>query len=119
MTAEVTGFNMGVISLKLIGTLTEAALQSAERKIADMIRAQGSVRILIDAIEFNGWDLEGSWDDLSFEIENDAYIEKMAFIGDREWQDMILVFVGKRFRRFSIRYFDPTEYERARDWVSS
>ena len=119
MTVEVVDVSGGVIAFKVTGKLTEAELASAQQNTADVIREQGKVRVLVDACDFDGWEKGGSWDDFSFEEEFDPYIEKMAFVGDRQWEDLILVFSNKAFRQFPIEYFDASESEQARAWLAA
>lgn len=119
MTVEVLDISAGVISLKVTGKLSESELAAAQQGTAQVIREQGKVRIFIDATDFEGWEQGGSWDDFSFEEEFDPYIEKMAFVGDRKWEELILVFSNKAFRQFPIEYFDAAESEQARAWLTS
>jgi hypothetical protein len=119
MTVEVLDISDGVISLKVTGKLTEAELAEAQQNTANVIREQGKVRIFIDTTAFEGWEQGGSWDDFSFEEQFDPYIEKMAFVGDRQWEDLILVFSNKAFRQFPIEYFDASDAEQARAWLAS
>jgi len=119
MTVEVLGVSDRVVSLKVTGKLTEQELAAAQQATAKVIREQGKVRILVNAEDFEGWEQGGSWDDFSFEEEFDPYIEKMAFVGDRKWEDLVLVFSSKAFRQFPIEYFGPSESEKAHAWLTS
>jgi len=118
MAVEVLDISGGVISLKVTGKLTESELTAAQQGTANVIREQGKVRILVDAREFEGWEQGGAWDDFSFEEEFDPSIEKMAFVGDRKWEDLILLFSNKSFRQFPIEYFGASESEQARAWLT-
>jgi len=100
MAVEVLGISDGVIEFAVSGKLTEQGLSSAQQAAADAIRQHGKIRILVNAGGFDGWEQGGSWDDFSFEEEFDPFIEKMAFIGDRKWEELVLVFSNKSFREF-------------------
>lgn len=119
MTVEVLSVDGGVVSVKVTGRLTEAELATAQQATADVIRDQGKARIFIDAGDFEGWEQGGSWNDFSFEEEFDPYIEKMAIVGDRKWEELILVFSNKAFRQFPIEYFGSSESGQALDWIRS
>ena len=119
MTVDVLGVSDHVIEFLVTGKLTEQELASAQKAAADVIREQGKVRILVNAVDFDGWAPGGSWDDFSFEEEFDPYIEKMAFIGDRKWEDLVLVFTNKAFRAFPMEYFDSADADQARAWLST
>lgn len=118
MAVELIDVTEGVVSLKIAGTLTEDDRLEAHRKTANIIQDLGNVRILIDATELRNWELGLTWDDDVF-MRNDAHIEKMAFVGDRKWEDLVLIFGNKGLRDFPIEYFDPSEAEQARDWLAT
>ena len=119
MTVEVLGISDGVIEFAVTGKLSEKELAAAQQTAAEVIRRDGKVRLLINAERFDGWEQGGSWSDFSFEEDFDPFIEKMAFVGDRRWEELILVFSNKAFREFPIEYFGPHEAGQARDWVKS
>jgi hypothetical protein len=119
MTVEVLGVSEGVVEFAVTGKLTEQDLASAQQSAADVIRGHGKVRILINAEGFDGWEQGGSWDDFSFEEEFDPYIGKMAIVGDRKWEELVLIFSNKAFRQFPIEYFGSSESEQARAWLMS
>ena len=119
MTVEVLGVGNGVIELAVTGKLSESELASAQQATAGAIRKQGKIRILVNAERFDGWVKGGTWDDFSFEEEFDPYIEKMAIVGDRKWEELVLVFSNQALRRFPIEYFGSSESEQARAWLMS
>jgi len=117
MPVKVLGVSDGVIEFSVSGKLSEQELASAQRAAADVIREQGKVRILVNTEGFAGWEQGGSWDDFSFEEQFDPFIEKMAFIGDRKWEELVLVFSNKSLREFPIEYFGTADAESARTWL--
>lgn len=119
MTVEVLRVGDGVIEFAVSGKLTEQQLAGAQKRVADLVRQQGKVRILVNTEGFDGWEQGGTWDDFSFEEEFDPFIEKMAFIGDRKWEELILVFSNKAFREFPIEYFDSADADMARAWLNA
>jgi len=119
MTVQVLGVTEGVVEFAVTGKLSESELADAQKVTADAIRRQGNVRILVNTSNFDGWEQGGAWDDFTFEEEFDPYIEKMAFVGDRRWEELVLVFSNKAFRPFPIEYFGASESEQARAWLMS
>ena len=115
--AEFVDSNDGVVTVRLDGTLTQASLLRAQRAVADIIRVEGKVRILIIAEKFEGWERRGSWDDFTFQEQFDPFVEKMAIVGDKRWEDLALMFAAKGFRKFPIEYFGTDELEKAYSWV--
>lgn len=117
MPAEIVDVNAGVVTTRISGTLTQAALVDLQNAIAELIRAQGKVRILVLAEDFAGWERGGAWDDFAFQAQYDPSIEKMAIVGDRRWEDLALIFTAKDLRRFPIEYFLTGELDKARAWL--
>jgi len=114
---EFVDFNNGVVTVRFEGTLTQAALLRAQQAVADVIRVEGKVRILVNAEKFEGWESGGAWDDFTFQDESDPFVEKLAIVGDKRWEDLALMFAAKGLRRFPIEYFGTGERETAYSWV--
>ena len=119
MTAELVDVNAGVVTTRVSGMLTQAALSEMQKALAEIIRSRGKVRILILAENFTGWERGGAWDDFSFQAQYDPSIEKMAIVGDQRWEDLTLIFTAKDLRRFPIEYFTPDELDKARAWLNA
>jgi len=119
MTAEFSGVSGGVITLKASGLLKEDELQSVQQKMSDVIAKQKKVRILVLVENFDGWDPDGTWNDFSFQDKFDPFIEKMAIVGDKEWEELALLFSAQGLRGFPIEYFVPADSGKARAWLAS
>lgn len=119
MAAEIIEVSAGVVTARVSGTLTQAALSGLQQAVAQIIRAQGKVRILVLAERFAGWERGGTWDDFSFQAQCDPSIEKMAIVGDQHWEDLALIFAAKDLRRFPIEYFTLDELDKARTWLNA
>jgi hypothetical protein len=119
MSAEIKSVSHGILTINISGRLSEADMAGLQQAAADVIRTQGRVRILVLTENFTGWESGGTWDDFSFQEQYDPYIEKMAIVGDRQWEDLALVFTSKGLRKFPIEYFTPVEVEAAQNWLMS
>jgi stage II sporulation SpoAA-like protein len=117
MSAEITSNTGGIVTAKIAGKLSHSELVALQKSIVDIISRQGNVRFLVIAEGFQGWEKHGDWEDLSFQMENDPHIEKMAIVGEKKWEDLALVFVAKGFRKFPIEYFQPADLAKARSWL--
>jgi hypothetical protein len=51
-------------------------------------------------------------------MENDPYIRKMAIVGEKQWEELALIFAASWVRKFPIEYFQPADLERARAWLA-
>ncbi len=118
MSAEITDTSGGIITARIAGKLTQPELAALQGMVGDLIQQQGRARLLVVAENFEGWQRGGDWGDLSFSMKYDDLIEKMAIVGDRQWEDLALVFASKGLRRFPIEYFPPADVARARAWLA-
>jgi len=118
MGAEITDSENGIVTMQVTGKLAEADLAKVQQRVATIIRGEGKIRILVLAESFEGWD-RGKWNEFAFQERNDPYIEKMAIVGDKQWQDLALMFTAKGLRPFPIEYFAPGELAKARAWLAS
>ena len=119
MGAGITDTTGSIVTVEVTGRLTESELAAVQNHMAEIIREQGKVRILVLTIAFEGWQKSGEWNDFTFQNKNDRYIERMAIIGDEQWKDGALMFTAKGLRPFPIEYFAPGELAKARAWLAS
>ena len=109
--------NVGVF--RISGKLGLAELESAQGECEAMIRNVGKIKILALLDNFQGWEKAQGWEDLSFADRNDAYIEKFAIVGDKQWEDLAYAFTAKGLRPVPIEFFAEGEESTAREWLNS
>jgi hypothetical protein len=108
----------GLVTVRIGGIVTPAEQARGQQAVAEAIQKQGKVKVLVLAQGFQGWSWsKGDWSDVSFQAQYDVSIEKMAFVGDRKWDDLARVFTGKGLRQVPIEFF-PDE-EKARVWLDA
>ena len=118
MSMEIVGNSGGILTARISGKLTQPELAALQEFAVGVIRQQGQIRILVIAEDFLGWDKSDEWSDISF-MENDPYINKMAIVGEKKWEELALVFAAKGLRTFPIEYFQPADLDRARVWLTA
>ncbi|MBB1361239.1 STAS/SEC14 domain-containing protein [Shewanella sp. SR44-4] len=102
--------NVFFVTLKAIGTLThedylvitpmlEGALSQVD---------QPKVSLFLDATELDGWDLRAAWDDLKLGLKHKSEFERVAILGNRDWQEWAAK-VGSWFIAGEIKYFDDED----------
>ena len=119
MGAELLDLSGVIITVRLTGTLTLPELTAVQKQAAEVIRTKGKVRFLVICENFLGWERGGDWGDISFQMENDEYIEKIAIVGEQKWEELALVFAGKGLRPVAIEYFRLGEHAKARAWIEA
>lgn len=117
MAAGITEVRGNRITVALAGTLTAAELAHAHGVAADVIQRHGTVSILVLADRFDGWEAGADWGDFSFSERFDAFIERMAIVGDPRLEEAALMFVTSDLRPFPIRYFPPEALQEAQAWL--
>ena len=119
MSVKVGDVSDGLLTVKIAGKLKKSELERAQASTLEVIREHGKVRILVIATGFLGWERQDDWNDVSFPAKVGKQIEKIAIVGERRWEDLVLAFMGKGFRPTAIEYFDTGELARARAWVGA
>ena len=118
MSAEIVSNIDGIVTAKVTGKLTHCELIAIQKSVISIIGQQGAICILIICEDFQGWDKDGDWEDFSLQSQSDPYIHKMAIVGDKQWEDLALMFTGKGFRKFPIEYYWPAELRQAKAWLA-
>jgi hypothetical protein len=106
------------VSVKIKSILKKSELDQMQEVAKKAIEREGKVRILVTLDNFLGWERGDDWGDISFDIKHDKDIEKIAIVGDEKWRDLTLAFLAKPFRPMEIKYFDSSQIDRARSWIT-
>jgi hypothetical protein len=118
MPFEVIESSGSLVSVKIKGELKKSELDQIQALAIELIKRWGKVRVLVILEDFQGWERGENWGDITFAVEHDNDIEKVAIVGEESWKEPVLAFFGKPFRKLSIEYFDPSQLARARAWVA-
>jgi hypothetical protein len=84
--------------------------------VEQMVKAHGKIRVLLDMIDFHGWEAAAIWDDAMFALHHFCDITHIAMVGDKTWEKAMSAFC-KPFTKAEIRYFDWSELNEARAWL--
>ena len=105
-----------VLVLHLSGRLVKADYEHFVPEFERLVRQNGKLRVLFDMADLHGWDAGATWEDIKFDIKHFADIERLAMVGDKEWQHGMATFF-KPFTKATIRYFDHAAATEARKWL--
>ena len=120
MSYEILDNSEGMVTIRISGKLNFAEYAEGQRKMGERIRQEGKrIRSLILLENYLGTEKEGDWGDVSFQAEFDDYIDKMAIVGEKKWEDLVLMFTGKGVRQFPIEYFEPADLAKAKAWLAA
>jgi hypothetical protein len=119
MSAEIIEASGNVLTFKITGQLKQAEFAAAQKRAGEIIRQQGKVRFLVLIENFAGIDNAGDWSDVSFQMDYDDFVEKIAIVGDQRWEELAKVFTGKGIRHVAIEYFMTADVAKARMWLAA
>ena len=105
-----------VIGYRLSGKLHDEDYEVIRASVDAAIAAEGKVRLLFQLEDFHGWDLHAAWDDFRFGINHYRNFDRIAMVGDRNWERWLAV-LGKPFTTAKVRYFDASEVDAAWNWI--
>ena len=106
-----------IVSARISGTLARSEVSQMQAAALEAIQRCGKISALFILDNFKGWKREGDWGDITFMIEHDNDIVRIAVVGDEEWRDLIYAFLAKGFRQAAVEYFLPADLTKARAWL--
>ena len=90
--------------LLIIGKLDKEDYDIFVPILETAIKTHGKIRLLVELRDFHGWTVGAAWEDTKFGVRHFNHIEKLAFIGDQQWERNLATF-AKVFTRAEVRYF--------------
>lgn len=118
MPIELDEENAGkILVVQVSGKLIKADYARFVPEFERLVHQHGKLRLLFDMTDFHGWEASAAWEDFKFGIEHFADIERLAMVGDKQWQHGMAIFC-KPFTKAMVRYFDQAEAAAARKWLS-
>jgi len=82
-----------------------------------LLAKHDQISILFDMDDFHGWKLGALWEDIKFDLKHFKDISRLAMVGDRTWEKWMATFC-RPFTTAEVRYFDQSEFEQARKWIT-
>jgi hypothetical protein len=86
-------------------------------QIDKIMDSRDKIRVLVQLRDFRGWSAGALWEDTKFGLRHFNDIERLAVVGDRQWEKTMTAFIAP-FTGAEVRYFDMASLRDARDWVS-
>ena len=104
-----------VLVVHVSGKLEKADYAHCVPEFERLVRQHGPLRVLFDMTGFHGWDAGALWEDIKFDLRHFADIERLAMVGEQQWQQGMATFC-KPFTKATIRYFEHADAAEARTW---
>ena len=108
--------NGKVLEVQVSGKLAHEDYLHFVPKFEQMVQQHGKIRVLFNMVGFHGWEAGALWDDIKFDVKHVSDVERLAMVGDKQWEEGMSVFC-RPFTTAKIRYFDQTKSAEARTWL--
>lgn len=119
MKKKIDGENTTVVKFTIFNEITKSDFSLIRKRIEKYIEKSEKINLLIELKDFKGWEKSVDWSDNAFVFGHENEIGKVAIIGEPEWKEMVMVFIGEPFVETEIRYFCYEEIEQANNWIKS
>jgi hypothetical protein len=108
-----------IYRVELTGSLRKADFDRSQAQLAGEIGRIGPIRLLFLLREFDGWERDGDWNDLSFYVRHGDRIERIAIVGAERWRAETMMFAAADLRRAPVEFFNEDALDDALTWVSA
>lgn len=105
-----------IVTLKFKGKVEKEDYELFVPQIEGLMKGDAKIRLLVELHDFKGWTAGALWEDTKFAARHFNDIERLAIVGDAEWEKNMAAFV-KPFTMATVKYFDIQNADRAREWV--
>ena len=107
-----------VLEVRVTDKLTHSDYQQFATRFETMFKQHGQLNVLFEMVSFHGWEVAAMWDELKFDVKHFSDIERLAIVGDKQWEQAMSV-LARPFTAAKIRYFDSAAINEARAWVET
>jgi hypothetical protein len=107
-----------IFRLDVSGVLTRADFEKSEVVLAGEIPHLGQLRLLFVLKDFEGWEADTNWNDLTFYVKHGENVERIAIVGDARWESESMMFAAAGLRRAPVKFF-VNDLASARHWLSA
>ena len=105
-----------IVEIRATGKLTKEDFSSFVPKFEECVRRLGKLRVLFDVTDFHGWQSDGIWEEIKFDVKHNNDYRRLAVIGDEKWHHW-LVAAFKPFTFAETQYFSAPQSDQARQWL--
>ena len=106
------------IGFKFSGEITDNEYKGFVAEVENSVSVEGKIQLLMVVDYPQDFDLKAAWDDLVFWIKHINNIERLAIVGQREWEKW-LELLEKPFIHTEVKYYKTSNIENAWNWIKS
>ncbi len=86
-------------------------------QVRELLAQHASIRLLFLLEGFRGWELQAAWDEWVFGVEINARVERVAVIGDQQWERWMAK-LATPFSHGEVQYFELNQLAQAWQWLA-
>ena len=105
-----------IIGVKVNGKLHDEDYERFVPEMEARLAEDSPVELFVQLEDFHGWDIHAAWDDFKFGMKHMSDFERIALVGDREWEKW-MTRLWRPFTKAKVRYFDVIESDAAWAWL--
>jgi hypothetical protein len=105
-----------IVSLTFREKLTRKDYELFVPQMENLMEKEETIRVMVEFQDFQGWTLGALWEDTKFGAKHFKDIDRLAIVGDLEWEKYLAVFI-KPFTTAAVQYFDTRQKEEAKKWL--
>jgi len=118
MSVQVTQeLGRNLVDVRVSGRLSRDDYKHFVPELERRISISGKINILLRMEDFHGWKAGALWEDIKFDLKHFADIRRLAMVGDKRWERWMAAFC-RPFTTARIKYFDHSQIDQARSWVT-
>ncbi|HQS65755.1 MAG TPA: STAS/SEC14 domain-containing protein [Sulfuricurvum sp.] len=98
--------NEFTIRMKIVGTLKHSDYDLLNPMMENALAGinEPKVKILVDLLDFTGYELQAVWDDFKFGIKYNKIFTKIAVVGNKSWEETGIT-IANWFVHAQMKYF--------------
>ncbi|GAB6145481.1 SpoIIAA family protein [Desulfocicer niacini] len=106
-----------IVRLIFTDTLKKEDYEHFVPMVEKIMESRDKIRMVIELRDFKGWSAGAMWEDTKFGLSHFNDIERLAIVGDKQWEKTMTVFI-KPFTTATVKYFDLDALDAANAWIS-
>lgn len=106
--------------VRVSGLLKKSDMDAMQADASKLLAQKPGARfgVLLIVEDFEGWEGEQNWGDMSFYAAHGDKMAKIAFVCDPKKEQDWFMFLGGGIRPSPVRYFPPDKVPQARMWLN-
>jgi len=95
------------MTFTIVGKLTHEDYEAVIPMIDSALEGvkEPKIKMLVDVTQLEGWELRAAWDDVKIGLKHGNQFERIAMIGNKQWQEWAVKVAGW-FTSADVAYFE-------------